>query len=119
MARYLKTIGIPYKSMAKYADYYPHVEGSMPGGRSMDPADYNAAKLGIEGLKLLPLADRRASGHEIRGVCNVQIDDDGVRAIVAGAAARGIRGARDTENNIDEPIRISGVGEVEGHVEKK
>ncbi|GAB3627903.1 3-oxosteroid 1-dehydrogenase [Pandoraea terrae] len=53
MARYLKTIGIPYRSMAKYADYYPHIEGSMPGGRSMDPADYNAAKLGVDGLKLL------------------------------------------------------------------
>lgn len=32
MAEYLRQIGIPYRAMAKYADYYPHIEGSKPGG---------------------------------------------------------------------------------------
>jgi 3-oxosteroid 1-dehydrogenase len=43
MAEYLRQIGIPYRAMAKYADYYPHIEGSRPGGRTMDPVDFNAA----------------------------------------------------------------------------
>lgn len=50
MAEYLRQIGIPYRAMAKYADYYPHIEGSRPGGRTMDPVDFNAAKLGVAAL---------------------------------------------------------------------
>ena len=50
MAEYLRQIGIPYRAMAKYADYYPHIEGSRPGGRTMDPVDFNAARLGLAAL---------------------------------------------------------------------
>jgi 3-oxosteroid 1-dehydrogenase len=53
MAEYLRQIGIPYRAMAKYADYYPHIEGSKPGGRTMDPMDFNAAKLGLEALETM------------------------------------------------------------------
>ena len=53
MADYLRQIGIPYRAMAKYADYYPHIEGSKPGGRTMDPMDFNAAKLGLPALETM------------------------------------------------------------------
>ncbi|WP_327081751.1 FAD-binding protein [Polaromonas sp. CG_9.5] len=53
MARYLTEIGVPYRCMPHYSDYYPHVQGSLPGGRTMDPIDFNAAKLGLEGLALM------------------------------------------------------------------
>ena len=53
MAEYLRQIGIPYRAMAKYADYYPHIEGSRPGGRTMDPADFNAARLGLTALETM------------------------------------------------------------------
>ena len=53
MAEYLRQIGIPYRAMAKYADYYPHIEGSEPGGRTMDPMDFNAAKLGVAALETM------------------------------------------------------------------
>jgi 3-oxosteroid 1-dehydrogenase len=53
MARYLDNIGVHYRSMPKYADYYPMMEGAMPGGRTMDPVDFNAAKLGVEALQHL------------------------------------------------------------------
>ena len=53
MARYLGQIGIPYRCMPKYADYYPGLDGALPGGRTMDPLDFNAAKLGPQALDLL------------------------------------------------------------------
>lgn len=53
MAAYLRRIGVDYRSMAKYADYYPEMAGALPGGRTMDPVDFNAARLGIEGLAVL------------------------------------------------------------------
>lgn len=53
MALYLKQIGIPYRCVPGYSDYYPDMPGAMPGGRTMDPVDYNAAKLGLQALPLL------------------------------------------------------------------
>lgn len=53
MARYLGQIGVPYRSMARYADYYPGMEGALPGGRTMDPVDFNARRLGAAALALL------------------------------------------------------------------
>ena len=50
MTAYLKEIGVHYRTLPKYADYYPHIEGSMPGGRSMDPIEFDASKLGLEAL---------------------------------------------------------------------
>jgi 3-oxosteroid 1-dehydrogenase len=51
MAAYLGQIGVPYRCMPHYADYYPQIEGSLPGGRTMDPVDFNAAKLGVDALQ--------------------------------------------------------------------
>lgn len=53
MALYLKTVGIPYRCMPKYSDYYPDMEGALPGGRTMDPLDFDAGKLGLEALQQL------------------------------------------------------------------
>lgn len=53
MAEYLERLGVRYRSMPKYSDYYPDMEGALPGGRTMDPVDFNAANLGLEGLDLL------------------------------------------------------------------
>ncbi len=53
MARYLAEIGVPYRCMPHYSDYYPTVKGALPGGRTMDPIDFNAAKLGLDGLAVL------------------------------------------------------------------
>ena len=53
MARYLAQIGVPYRCMPHYSDYYPTIEGALPGGRTMDPVDFNAARLGLEGLALM------------------------------------------------------------------
>ncbi len=53
MAQYLKQIGIPYRCVPGYSDYYPDMPGAMPGGRTMDPVDYNAAKLGLQAFPLL------------------------------------------------------------------
>lgn len=53
MARYLKEIGVPYRCVPHYSDYYPGMAGVLPGGRTMDPLDYDAAKLGLEALAQL------------------------------------------------------------------
>ncbi len=53
MAHYLGKIGIPYRSMTRYADYYPDMEGALPGGRTMDPVDFNARRLGAKDLEQL------------------------------------------------------------------
>ncbi len=51
MARYLDGIGVRYRSMHRYSDYYPGMAGALPGGRTMDPVDFNARKLGVEALE--------------------------------------------------------------------
>ena len=53
MARWLDSIGVKYRSMTRYSDYYPHIDGALPGGRTMDPVDFNARKLGHEALETL------------------------------------------------------------------
>ena len=53
MARYLEKIGVPYRAMPRYADYYPYMANAMQGGRTMDPADFDAAKLGLSALTQL------------------------------------------------------------------
>jgi len=53
MARYLSHIGVAYRCMPHYSDYYPSVVGALPGGRTMDPVDFNASRLGLDGLSLM------------------------------------------------------------------
>ena len=50
MARYLDEIGVRYRAMPLYADYYPHLAGALPGGRTMDPVAFDASRLGLEAL---------------------------------------------------------------------
>lgn len=54
MMEYLRDgVGQPYHSLTLYPDYYQQIEGSIKGGRSMDPARFDASKLGLEGLKTM------------------------------------------------------------------
>lgn len=54
MMEYLRDgVGLPYYSLTRYPDYYQQVPGSIKGGRSMDPARFDASKLGIDGLKTM------------------------------------------------------------------
>jgi 3-oxosteroid 1-dehydrogenase len=39
-------------SMAEYADYYQHIPGARPGGRSIDPLPYDARELGDDFLDM-------------------------------------------------------------------
>ena len=70
MANYLGKVGVPYRCMPLYADYYPSVPGSRPGGRSMDPVGFNAAKLGVEALGHV-----RPSGQLIMGRMSINAFD--------------------------------------------
>lgn len=51
MARYLDKVGVAYRCMPLYADYYPTLPGARAGGRTMDPVSFDAAKLGLEALE--------------------------------------------------------------------
>jgi 3-oxosteroid 1-dehydrogenase len=53
MARYLNDIGVRYRAMPLYADYYPHLPGALPGGRTMDPVAFDARRLGLQALSLV------------------------------------------------------------------
>lgn len=70
MADYLAEIGVPYRCVPLYADYYQSLPGSRPGGRSMDPADYNAAHLGLDAL-----GDIRPSDQLIMGRMSINAFD--------------------------------------------
>lgn len=49
MIRHLEKYSrVRYEVAEKYPDYYPHLEGSLPGGRTLDPELYNITKLGDE-----------------------------------------------------------------------
>jgi len=41
-----------YIAMAEYADYYQHIPGARPGGRSIDPLPYDARELGDDFLNM-------------------------------------------------------------------
>ncbi|MCU0091370.1 FAD-binding protein [Pseudomonas koreensis] len=43
---------VRFEAQARYADYYPEVEGGKPGYRSMDPQPFDAAELGEEFLRM-------------------------------------------------------------------
>jgi 3-oxosteroid 1-dehydrogenase len=49
MVRYLDTtIGVRFRSVAKYPDYFPDQPGGKPGARTMEPAEFDASRLGAE-----------------------------------------------------------------------
>jgi len=45
--------------LMEYADYYPNVEGSTPGGRCLDPVNFDARRLGDEFLKMRETAPQQ------------------------------------------------------------
>ena len=51
MARYLDQIGVRYRAMPAYADTTRTSRVPLPGGRTMDPLDFNARKLGHQALE--------------------------------------------------------------------
>nr|WKF60430.1 3-oxosteroid 1-dehydrogenase [Paraburkholderia busanensis] len=53
MLRYLETkTPVRYQSLAKYADYFQHLPGAMPGYRALDPLPFDGALLGAEFARL-------------------------------------------------------------------
>lgn len=49
MVRFMdKNFGVRFRSVAKYPDYFPHQPGGKPGARTMEPAEFDAKKLGAE-----------------------------------------------------------------------
>lgn len=49
MVRYLaRTFGVQFRPVAKYPDYFPSLPGGKPGARTMEPLEFDAAKLGDE-----------------------------------------------------------------------
>ncbi|HSV78166.1 MAG TPA: FAD-dependent oxidoreductase [Ramlibacter sp.] len=78
MAQYLQRIGVLFRAMPRYADYYPHIEHAMPGGRTMDPADFDAARLGVEAQALVRDTN---PGQKILG--RMLIDSFEARSLIA------------------------------------
>jgi 3-oxosteroid 1-dehydrogenase len=55
MVRFMASrFGIRFKAVKKYPDYFPDHPGGKPGYRTMEPADFDASRLGAE-LERLPL----------------------------------------------------------------
>jgi len=53
MLRYLETYTpVRYEALPKYADYFQHLPGSMPGYRALDPMPVDGASLGEEFARL-------------------------------------------------------------------
>ena len=49
MVRFIKErFGIAFRAVKKYPDYFPDKPGGKPGYRTMEPVDFDAAKLGDE-----------------------------------------------------------------------
>lgn len=49
MVRYLaEKAGTQFLAVARYPDYYPHLPGGKPGYRTMEPAPFDASRLGDE-----------------------------------------------------------------------
>ena len=43
---------VKLEALPEYADYYPRIEGSKPGGRALDPKNFDARFLGDEFLRM-------------------------------------------------------------------
>ncbi len=72
MASYLGEVGVAYRCVPLYSDYYPTLPGARPGGRTMDPLGFNAAKLGLEALQQVYPAN---PGQLIMGRMNINAFD--------------------------------------------
>lgn len=60
-----------FQAMAYYADYYQHLEGAKPGGRSIDPLPYEACALG-EDFRNLQEPHRQTRVMGLMGYTNTE-----------------------------------------------
>ena len=62
---------VQFIAMPEYADYYQHIPGSRPGGRSIDPLPYDARELGNDFLDMnMPHRQVRVLG--LMGYSNIE-----------------------------------------------
>lgn len=54
MVRHLKSLGVQFRSVKLYPDYYPDRPGGKEGRRSMEPTDFDAQLLGEEFARQRP-----------------------------------------------------------------
>ena len=67
----METSHVQFISMKEYADYYQHISGARPGGRSIDPLPYDARELGDDFLNMnLPHRQVRVLG--MMGYTNIE-----------------------------------------------
>lgn len=70
MAAYVHGLGVKYRCVPLYSDYYPTLPGARPGGRTMDPIAFDASRLGLDGL-----AELRPSSQLILGRMSIDAFD--------------------------------------------
>ncbi|OCC25607.1 hypothetical protein MB02_02970 [Croceicoccus estronivorus] len=92
MIAYLGQIGVPYRPVKKYPDYYPSAPGWKPGGRTMDCAPLDGRELGddLGRLREMPPASK-AFGRinlSITEVSKIQAVAKGWQKIALRAVAR-------------------------------
>jgi 3-oxosteroid 1-dehydrogenase len=62
---------VQFIAMPEYADYYQHIQGARPGGRSIDPLPYDARQLGDDFLNMnMPHRQVRVLG--LMGYSNIE-----------------------------------------------
>jgi 3-oxosteroid 1-dehydrogenase len=59
MVKYLtEHTHVDFIPLPEYPDYYPHIKGNKPGGRALDPKNFDARKLEDEFLKMRKTPDQ-------------------------------------------------------------
>ncbi len=84
-----ETSHVVFEPVPSYPDYYPEADGGKPGGRTIEPARFNAMKLGDELSSLRPLV------HERRIRCLSLMARD-MAKLIAGGIPLYLRVAKDT-----------------------
>lgn len=92
MIRYLESVGVKYRAVPGYADYYPSVKGWKGGGRTLDCTPFDGTELGEELYNLRELPP----SNVIFGLANMSVLDSvrifaqvpGWMNIVAGIVVR-------------------------------
>ncbi len=67
----METSHAQFISMAEYADYYQHIPGARPGGRSIDPLPYDARELGDDFLNM-QIQHRQVRVLGLMGYSNIE-----------------------------------------------
>lgn len=92
MVEYLRSIGVPYRPVALYRDYYPAVPGWKTGGRTMDCDPLDGRRLGrhLGLIRQGPPASRFLGrvNLSITEVMNIQAVVPGWRGLALGALLR-------------------------------